>query len=174
MKRIVIALLLSAGMLPVLQAQQTITRFAVVDMGRIMTAFGSSSGEFAEKSAAVQVEIDRRNAELQDLTARLEAAKAENKRSQIRKLEAEIKTKTRDTQEYLRTSFADLEKEKSVQKTLSDDTLRRLNNALRVVAESEGYSMILSRQEGSGILWYSPSVDITNRVLQYLRTGKLN
>ncbi|MDR1307069.1 MAG: OmpH family outer membrane protein [Treponema sp.] len=174
MKRIVVVLLLSAGILPVLNAQQTITRFAVVDMSRVMAALGSSDRSFTEKSAAVQAEIDRRNAELQDLKAQLEAARAENKRSQIRKLEGEIKTKTRDAQDYIRTSFAELEKEKEKTGTLSDDVLGRLNNALRVVAGSEGYSMILSRQEGSGILWYSPSVDITNKVLQYLRTGKLN
>jgi outer membrane protein len=172
MKRIVIVLLLSAGILPALRAQQTITRFAVVDMNRIMTAFGVSGKTFTEKSAAVQAEIDRRNAELQNLKAQMEAAQAENKRNLIRKLETEIKTKAKDTQDYIQTNFAALEKERTT--TLSDDMLRRLNTALRVVAESEGYSMILSKQEGSGILWYSPSVDITNKVVAYLRTGKLN
>ncbi|MDR1142718.1 MAG: OmpH family outer membrane protein, partial [Spirochaetaceae bacterium] len=150
------------------------TRFAVVDMSRIMTFFGASGSGFAEKSAAVQAEIDRRNGELKDLNDRLEAAKADKKRSQIRQLEGELKTKTAETREYIRQSFAELEKEKAAQSTLSDDALRRLTNALRVVAQSEGYSMILSRQEGTGILWYSPSVDITNKVVQYLRTGKLN
>jgi outer membrane protein len=38
------------------------------------------------------------------------------------------------------------------------------------VAESEGYSMVLSK-EGAGILWYSPSVDITNKVIERIRTG---
>ncbi|MDR1307641.1 MAG: OmpH family outer membrane protein [Treponema sp.] len=173
MKRMGIALALFTGIFAALSAQQTITRFAVVDMNRVMTAFGVSGSGFTEKSAAVQAEIDRRNAELQDLAARLEAARADNKRSHIRQLEAELKSKTGETREYIRQSFAELEKEKAAQ-TLSDDALRRLTNALRIVAQSEGYSMILSRQEGSGILWYSPSVDITNKVLQYLRTGKLN
>jgi outer membrane protein len=173
MKRIVIVLLLSVGILPALQAQKSITRFAVVDMDRIMTGFGLSSQAFNEKSAAVQAEIDKRNADLQDLNAQLEAAKAENKRSQIRKLESEIQDKTRDTQDYVKKSFAELEQEKAKLR-LNDDVLRRINNVLRIVAENEGYSMVLSKQDGSGILWYSPSVDITGKVLQYLRTGKLN
>jgi outer membrane protein len=172
MKRIVIVLLVSTGILPALQAQQTITRFAVVDMNRVLETFGSSSQAFTEKSAAVQAEIDRRNGEIQELNTQLEAAKTENRRSRIRSLETEIKNKIQATQDYIKKSFAELEKEKT--SVLSDEVLRRLNNVLRIVAESEGYSMVLSLQDGTGILWYSPSINITNKVLQYLRTGRLN
>jgi outer membrane protein len=38
------------------------------------------------------------------------------------------------------------------------------------VAESEGYSMVLSKTDAKGILWYSPSVDITDKVIQGLLT----
>jgi hypothetical protein len=31
--------------------------------------------------------------------------------------------------------------------------------------------MVLSKQEGAGILWYSQDVDITARVIAYLRGG---
>ncbi|MDR2210225.1 MAG: OmpH family outer membrane protein [Spirochaetaceae bacterium] len=172
MKYAMIVLYLSLGIVPALQAQQSITRFAVVDMNRVLDALGSSNQAFVEKSAAIQTEIDRLNAELQDLKAQLEEAKTENRRGRIRSLEAEIKDKVQSTQAYIQKSFAELEAEKN--RTLSDELLRRLTNTLRIVAESEGYSMVLSKQDGSGILWYSPSVDITNRVLRYLRTGKLD
>jgi outer membrane protein len=29
--------------------------------------------------------------------------------------------------------------------------------------------MILNKQEGTGILWYSPTVDLTNRLIEQLR-----
>ena len=36
------------------------------------------------------------------------------------------------------------------------------------VAENEGLSMVLSLQGESAILWYSPSVDITDKVIKEL------
>jgi outer membrane protein len=39
---------------------------------------------------------------------------------------------------------------------------------LEKIAEAGGYSMILSLQESNAILWYSPTVDITDQVIKQL------
>ncbi|MDR2662865.1 MAG: OmpH family outer membrane protein [Treponema sp.] len=173
MKRYLILTLLLGGFLTVLGAQHSITRFAVVDINKVTAAFSdqfASAQSFNEKSAKVQAEIDRRNKELQELNAKLAEAQESGKEDQVKSLETQIKTKTLAVQNYIQTSFADLEKERARLVT-NDDFLTRLNSVLKAVGESEGYSMILSKQDGSGILWYSPSVDITNRVIERIRSG---
>jgi outer membrane protein len=177
MKRTIIALLLGGGMIFILQAQQSITRFAVVDMNRITAAYAEQNANarsFNEKSARIQAEIEKLNRELQALNDKLTEANANNenneKQNQIRTLENQIKTKTQAVQNYIKTSFAELERERAAL-AQNDSFVQQLSSILRVVAESEGYSMVLSKQDGSGILWYSPSVDITNKVIARIRTG---
>jgi outer membrane protein len=41
---------------------------------------------------------------------------------------------------------------------------------IRLIAESEGYSMVLNLKENTGIIWHSPTVDITEKVIQNLRS----
>jgi outer membrane protein len=174
MKRWISIGLLLAGFVVSLAAQQSITRFAVVDMDRITAAYASrapGAREFSEKSAQVQAQIEALNAELQELTAMLEELKENGGRqAQIRNMESQVSSKTREVQEYIASSFAELEEDRA--RLVQNDTfITQLDTILRVVAQSEGYSMVLSKQEGSGILWYSPSVDITNKVLERMRTG---
>ncbi|GHV85892.1 outer membrane protein [Spirochaetia bacterium] len=155
-----------------LSAQASITRFAVVDMNRIFSAFAEQSADakaFNEKRNKVQAEIDRMNRELQDLNARLEEAKAAEKRDQIRSLENQIKAKIQSTKNYIDTRYTELERDRE-QLSKNESFTTQINNVLRLVAESEGYSMILSKSD-TGILWYSPSVDITNKVIERIRTG---
>ena len=59
---------------------------------------------------------------------------------------------------------------KSMLKSLetSDEFYKKLYNTLGQIAESGGYSMILSLQASTSILWYSNSVDITDQVIQKL------
>jgi outer membrane protein len=173
MKRFVISWLLLGGLFAAAGAQQSITRFAVVDINKVTAAFSdqfASAQSFNEKSAKVQADIDRMNKELQELTTKLTEAQESDKQDQVRTLENQIKNKTQTIQNYIQTSFADLEKER-VKLINNDAFLNRLTDVLRVVAQSEGYSMILSKQDGSGILWYSPSVDITNKVIERIKSG---
>ncbi|MDR2314067.1 MAG: OmpH family outer membrane protein [Spirochaetaceae bacterium] len=174
MKRIIITVLLWGGIILTLQAQHSITRFAVVDMNRITAAYAEqnvNARNFNEKSARIQAEIDKLNQELQVLNDKLTAATESNENpDQIKTLENQIRTKTQAVKNYIRTSFTELERERAAL-ARNDTIVQELNSILRIVAESEGYSMVLSKQDGSGILWYSPSVDITNKVIARIRAG---
>ena len=174
MKRFILAILLCGGVLVSLSAQASITRFAVVDMNRVTTAYADQSQEaraFTEKRDRVQAEIDKQNKELQELNAKLAEAKESGNQTQIKNLENQIRTKTQSLQTYIKNSFADLEKERD--RLFKNDALvAEVTNVIRAVAESEGFSMVLSKTEGSGILWYSPSVDITNKVIERIRSIK--
>ena len=97
---------------------------------------------------------------------KLEYEKAENE-TQLLKIDAEITKKKDYLTEYTNAKNVELE---SMLKSLqnSDDFYKKLYNTLAKIAESNGYSMILSLQESNAILWYSSSVDITDQVISEL------
>lgn len=154
-----------------LSAQQ-LTRFAVVDLPKIYTAFFKDSKavrDFEERSARVQADIDKMNAEIQALQKnRLDAAAAGDQQK-VLALDNEIYKKTEYLKEYYRIKTAELEDQRK-KLTQSDTFLKQVYDEIRIVAESDGYSMVLNLKESSGILWYSPSVDITDKVLNNLLT----
>ena len=174
MKRSIFLIVFCAGILVSLSAQASITRFAVVDMNRVMAAFADRSPEakaFNEKRDKVQAEIEKQNKELQELTAKLAEAQESGNQSQIKNLENQIKTKTQNLQTYIKNNFAELERDR--ERLMKNDTfMNQILAVVRAVAESEGFSMVLNRTENSGILWYSPSVDITNKVIERIRSGR--
>ena len=167
MKRVLFLLLVNAACL----SAQQLTRFAVVDLPKVYTAFFRDSRavrEFEERSARVQAEIDRMTKEIQDLKSRqLEVALRGNESESLR-LENEVYRRTEFLQDYYRTKTAELESQRR-QLTQSGSFLDQVYDEIRYIAESEGYSMVINLKENNGILWYSPTVDITDKLIQNLQ-----
>jgi outer membrane protein len=158
-----------------LQAQQ-LTRFAVVDLTKVYAEFPQDSRgmrEFQEQSSRVQAEIDRMTQEIQTLKSNQVSAEARGDQAQAQRLQNEITRKTETLNDYFRVKTAELE-ERRARLTPGGSFLQQVDNEIRFIAESEGYSMVLSLRDNKGILWYSPSVDITNKLIQNLRakTGR--
>ncbi|MDR3167023.1 MAG: OmpH family outer membrane protein [Treponema sp.] len=154
-----------------LEAQQ-LTRFAVVDLPKVYVAFFRDSRavrEFDERSARVQAEIDRMNTEIQNLKNSKANAELRGEQEQALRLENEIYKKSEFLKEYFQLKTAELEdqKKKLIQ---SGSFLEQVYDEIRFIAESEGYSMVLNLKENTGILWYSPTVDITDKLIQNLLT----
>ncbi|HON13454.1 MAG TPA: OmpH family outer membrane protein [Treponema sp.] len=170
-KKIILTSALLIGAVIGISAQQ-LTRFAVVDLPKIYTAFFKDSKavrDFEERSARVQADIDKMNAEIQALQKnRLDAAAAGDQQK-VLALDNEIYKKTEYLKEYYRIKTAELEDQRK-KLTQSDTFLKQVYDEIRIVAESDGYSMVLNLKESSGILWYSPTVDITDKVLNNLLT----
>ena len=149
---------------------QQITRFGVVDTAKVYTAYFRNSApirNYEKKKAEFQEEINVRTEELRKLQQKkLEYEKAENE-TQLLKVDAEITKKKDYLTEYTNAKNVELE---SMLKSLqnSDEFYKKLYNSLAKIAESNGYSMILSLQESNAILWYSSSVDITDQVISDL------
>ncbi|MCR4735409.1 MAG: OmpH family outer membrane protein [Treponema sp.] len=161
-----ICLFSSAGLF----AQQQITKFGVVDTAKVYNAYFRTSApirNYEKKKSEFQEEINKRTDELRQLSQRkLEYEKNGNDTMAL-KMEAEITKKKDYLTEYTNAKNVELE---SMQKSLqnSDDFYKKLYNTLARIAESGGYSMILSLQEANAILWYSSSVDITEQVISDL------
>ena len=151
------------------QAQQ-LTRFAVVDLNRVYIAFFSESRavrEFEERSARVQADLDRLSVEIQNLRVSLVNAQMQGNQEQALRLESEINRRTDFLREYHRIRTAELEAQKNAL-TQSSAFLDQIYDEIRFIAESEGYSMVLKLKENTGILWYSQTVDITDKLISNL------
>jgi outer membrane protein len=169
MKKTVLFLLFVATV-TVAEAQQ-LTRFAVVDLPRVYTSFFRESRavrEFEERSARVQADIDKYTAEIQQLKSRQASAQVEDREAEALRLESEIYRKTEYLRNYYETKTAELEDQRK-KLSQSGSFLEQVYNELQLIAESEGYTMVLNLKDTSGILWYSPTVDITTKVIESLR-----
>jgi outer membrane protein len=152
-----------------LEAQQ-LTRFAVVDLSRVYTSFFRDSRavrELEERSARVQAEIDRMTAEIQKQRSEHLDAQAKGDESRALRLENEIYRKSEYLKDYFQVKTAEINDQKT-KLAQSGTFLDQVYSEIRYIAESEGYSMVLSLKDNTGILWYSPTVDITEKLIQNL------
>ena len=151
---------------------QQLTRFAVVDLPKVYVAFFRESRavrDFEERSARVQSEIDRMTSEIQNLKINQANAQVQGNQEQALRLETEINRRSDFLKEYYKTKTTELDNLKN-RLTQSGAFLEQVYDELRFIAESEGYSMVLNLKENTGILWYSPTVDITDKLIQNLMT----
>ena len=169
MKRPVFALIFALGALASLPAQQ-LTRFAVVDLARVYSAFFLQSGpvrQLEADAASIQAEINRMSQEIQQLqSARLNAIAAGNQ-SQALQLENDIRGRTEFLREFHTVRTAELESRRRAL-AQADEFLGQVYSEIRAVAESEGFTMVLDLGTTPGIVWFSPIVDITDRLIQRL------
>jgi outer membrane protein len=170
MKKTFLALALILTGLGMRLSSQQLTRFAVVDLPRVYAAFFRDSRavrEFEDRSARVQAEIDRITAEVQSLKSRQLDAAARGDSEQAMRLESDLYRRSEFLKEYYKTKTAELEDQKK-KLAQSGSFLDQVYDEIRYIAESEGYTMVLNLKENSGILWFSPTVDITDKLIQNL------
>jgi len=169
MKKVVLIVVLVCCCVGSVFAQQ-LTRFAVVDLPKVYSAFFRDSRavrEWEERSAKVQNEIDRMNREIQELRSKHADMVLEDDQTQALRIENEINRKLDFLREYYTIKTAELEDQRN-KLTQSGTFLEQVYSEIRYIAESEGYSMVLNLKENKGILWYSPTVDITDKLIQNL------
>ena len=149
---------------------QTMTRFGVVDTARVYSTYFRDSAavrNYEQKKAKFQKKINKKTEELKTLNQKMIDLKEKGDESGALKVEAEITKKADYLSEFANTKNTELESiKRRIEK--SDSFYSSLYDVIGRIAESEGYSMILSLQQANSILWYSPSVDITDKVISGL------
>jgi outer membrane protein len=151
---------------------QQLTRFAVVDLPRVYTAFFRDSRavrQFEERSARVQNDIDRITREIQELRSRHADAVLRNDETEALRLETQLHRRSEFLRDFYQTRTAELEAERR-RLMQSGSFLDQVYDEIRLIAESEGFSLVLNLAENRGIIWHSPTVDITDRVISNLLT----
>ncbi|WP_428769054.1 OmpH family outer membrane protein [Treponema sp. HNW] len=152
-----------------LYAQQ-ITNVGVVDTGRVYTTYfreSSAVRSYDAKKADFQAEIDKLTTELKNLQDKKIAYEKSGNSAAALRTEADITKKADFLEAYTASKNMELEK---LRKNLANSNpfYQQLYKVISHIAESEGYTLILSLQQANGILWYSPTVDITEKVIAEL------
>jgi len=170
-KRFLFIVLLAVTCLAVVYSQQQITRIGVIDLPRVYTSFFSESRavrEWEERSAGVQREIDKMTRDINNLKTRLADAIQQNNQSEANRLENEINRQAENLRNFYQGRTEQLERER--QNLMQSGTfLDQVYNEIRIIGESEGFTMVLNRANSPFIVWYSSSVDITDRLIASLR-----
>jgi len=176
-KRVVIFFVLNVICIGFVFGQSSmITRLAVVDLPRVYTTFFQESRavrEFMTRSTNVQNEIDRMQREIQNLRSTQAEAISRDNQAEVIRLETEINRRTENLRAYHQARTAELE---TARRNLmqSPSFLSQVHNEIRFIAESEGYTMVIDKSNMPGIVWYSPAVDITDRLIQRLQSTSRN
>lgn len=151
-------------------ANQQITRVGVVDVDSIADAYFQDSKAYRdiEKLKGEYIEkIEEIKQEIKDLETKRLAAEDDKDESETLKLGEMIFNQTQYLKDYIRIQGGKL---RTLQNQLSqsDEFLTELYSAIKIVAESDGYSLILDKSR-TDILFWSIEVDVTEKVRKILK-----
>ena len=152
MKKTIMTMLLLAGMLLPAGAQ----KFALVDMEYILKnipAYERANEQLSQTSKKWQAEVEALNQQAQTLY--------KNYQNELVFLSAEQKKQREE-------AILAKEKEASDLKKKYFSPEGELYTAVKGVAEQRGYALILDRASDNGIVFASPTADISNEVLAKL------
>lgn len=169
MKKIFFATLLTTIAVGFGFAEQ-LTTVAIVDSGKILTSFYTDSGpvrEFEKLKASYQEELNKYAADLRKLSDQRVTLAAQGPSQELANLDKQIYNLQQFVIELkkLRTSQLQDEQKKLTQ---SDAFQAELLAAIKFVAESEGYSLVMDK-DNPYLRWWSVDIDITDKVLDRLK-----
>lgn len=153
---------------------QQITRIAVIDMQKIYMTYYSDSAAVrsleAEKQK-IQEQIKKLSDEIMDLQKKKLQLQTEGKTSEVAALDLELAKKAQYLSDFIRIKKAELD-DKAQKLMNTDDFMNRLYKTVQQVAESEGFALVLDvrsiNQVSSNIIWYTPMIDLTDKIIQAL------
>jgi len=170
MKKLLISILLTIGLVRILHlGAEQITKVAVLDYARILSAFYVDSAEarrIEKMKTAFANEVRRLQDEIQSLEESKIAAMARGNARDELSLENKIQEKKQYYQEYVRI------KGNQIQQAVaglgsSSELAREILDKIQFVAETNGFSIVINRSDPN-LLWWSYEVDITDLILQQL------
>ena len=155
-------------------AAQQITRVAIVDLAKVYLTYSRDSAavrKLEEDKMKVQAEIDRMTNEIKDLQLKRAEAGARSDQAEVLRLDQEIYKKAQFLSDYYKAKQTELD-DRSKRLMENSDFTQLVYRTIQGVAEAEGYSVILNSHSvgsvSSPIIWYSPAVDITDKIIQAL------
>ena len=172
-KRLLPVLYVLVGIFTI-SAEQDIQKIGLVDSSKIISTYFQDSKAMRElkelKDAIIAVSNEIKE-EIYELKRRKVDAEKRNDREEVLRFETLISDKEQFLKSYLQVKNKEYKRRQSL--ALKDSFLLEVTEAIEYIAISEGYSVILERQNPL-FLYYSIDIDITDKVLEYLleRAGK--
>lgn len=153
---------------------QQITRVAVIDLQKVyMTYYKDSQAvrAFEDEKQRVQDEIKRLGDEIKVLQQKRLEVLATGDAQALKTFDDGLYRKAQFLSDYVKVKQADLDaKAQALSNTSS--FVQMLYRAVQSLSETEGYSLVISSRNadsvGSSVVWFSPMIDITDKVIQAL------
>ena len=171
MKRILLLITLSLGLGLNLRAQ----KFALIDMEYILSnipAYERANEQLNQTSKAWQAEVEAINTTAQTLYKNYQNESVFLSEAQKKEREKAIVDKEKEAADLKKKYFGPegelFKKRQSLVEPIQDE----IYNAIKGIANAKGFQLILDRASDSGIIFASPSIDISNEVLAKLGYAK--
>ena len=171
MKRILLLIALSLGLGLNLRAQ----KFALIDMEYILSnipAYERANEQLNQTSKAWQAEVEAINTTAQTLYKNYQNEIVFLSEAQKKEREQAIVDKEKEAAELKKKYFGPegelFKKRQSLIEPIHDE----IYNAVKAIATTRGFQLILDRASDSGIRFASPTMDISNEVLAKLGYSK--
>jgi len=146
-------------------------KFALVDMEYILSnipAYERANEQLNQTSKAWQAEVEALNNAAQTLYKNYQNESVFLSEAQKKEREQAIVNKEKEASELKKKYFGPegelFKKRQSLVEPIQDE----IYNAIKSVATSKGFQLILDRASDEGIIFASPSIDISNEVLSKL------
>ena len=171
MKRMLTLAALLLCLSTAMQAQE----FALVDMEYILSnipAYERANEQLNQTSKAWQTEVEALNNEAQTLYKNYQNESVFLSEAQKKEREQAIVAKEKEAAELKKKYFGPdgelFKKRQSLLEPIQDE----IYNAVKGIAQQRGFQLILDRASDNGIIFASPSIDISNEVLAKLGYSK--
>lgn len=166
MKKLIILLFVLCGAISV-QAQ----KYALVDMEYILSnipAYERANEQLNQTSKSWQAEVEALNTKAQTLYKNYQNESVFLSDAQKKEREKAIVDKEKEAAELKKKYFGPegelYKKRQSLVQPIQDE----IYNAIKSIATTKGFMLILDRASDAGIIFASPSIDISNEVLAKL------
>ena len=171
MKKLLLTMIVFASVLP-MQAQ----KFALVDMDYIfkhIPAYERANEQLNQVSKKWQAEVEALNTEAQTMYKNYQNEVVFLSHEQKKDKQDAIMQKEKEASDLKRKYFGPEGELFKKRESLMSPIQEEIYNTVKEISEMRGYSLVLDRaSEAAGIIFGSPSVDISNEVLQKLGYGQ--
>lgn len=163
MKKILFLLLLSCA---AFQAQAQ--KFALVDMEYILSnipAYERANEQLNQTSKAWQAEVEALNKAAETLYKNYQNESVFLSEAQKKEREQAIVAKEKEAADLKKKYFGPEGELYKKRQSLVEPIQDEIYNAIKGIATTKGFQLILDRASDNGIIFASPSIDISNEVL---------
>ena len=164
-----------AALLLCLSTAMQAQKFALVDMEYILSnipAYERANEQLNQTSKAWQTEVEALHNEAQTLYKNYQNESVFLSEAQKKEREQAIVAKEKEAAELKKKYFGPdgelFKKRQSLLEPIQDE----IYNAVKGIAQQRGFQLILDRASDNGIIFASPSIDISNEVLAKLGYSK--
>lgn len=166
-KKIATLLIALMAAMPALEAVAAELKIGYVNTQRIFR--DAPAAQRAAKK--IEAEFSKRDQDLQRMAKQLQSLQESLEKNAVTMAETERRTKERDLNELSR-EFQRKQREFREDLNLRQNEenaaiIERANKSIKQIAESEKYDLILQ-----DVVWVSPKLDITDKVIKSLSDGK--